>query len=83
MWLRWGDFQTSHLDPENPVTPYNEIFVKELVNAHNVFETPWPATGLQDDVTIEDGVAKVWLGEASVEEAMQEAAQIIDERHGV
>jgi hypothetical protein len=65
------------------VTPYNAIFVKELVNAHNVFETPWPTSGTQDDRTIQDGVAKVLLGEASAEEAMQETAQIIDEQHGL
>ncbi|MEZ4863560.1 MAG: sugar ABC transporter substrate-binding protein [Caldilineaceae bacterium] len=73
----------AYVDPNDPVTPYNEFYVKELATAHNVFETPWPATGGEDETTINDALAKIWLGEASVEEAMTEAAQIIDKRHGL
>jgi ABC-type glycerol-3-phosphate transport system substrate-binding protein len=73
----------AYLDPNDPVAKYNAIFVKELENAHNVFETPWPATGNEDDTDVLNGVAKVLLGEASVEEAMAEAAGLIDARHGL
>lgn len=73
----------AYLDPANPVSRFNAIFVKELENAHNVFETPWPASGEADNDEIENGLAKVFLGEATAEEAMAEAATIIDERHGV
>jgi ABC-type glycerol-3-phosphate transport system substrate-binding protein len=72
-----------YLDPNDPITKFNQFYVKELENAHNVFETPWPATGTEDSTTIDDGLAKVLLGEATAEEAMQEAARLIDERHGV
>jgi ABC-type glycerol-3-phosphate transport system substrate-binding protein len=73
----------AYLDPADPVSKYNAIFVKELETAHNVFETPWPASGEADDTDILNGVAKVLLGEAAVEEAMAEAAALIDARHGV
>ena len=73
----------AYVDPNDPNTPYNEFYVKELAAAHNVFETPWPATGGEDETTINDALAKIWLGEATVEEAMTEAAKIIDERHGL
>jgi len=73
----------AYLDPNDPVAEFNAFFVKELETAHNVFETPWPATGGEDETTINDALAKIWLGEASVEEAMTEAARIIDERHGL
>ena len=72
-----------YLDPSSPVTPYNEFYVKEVATAHNVFETPWPDTGNEDSNTINDALTKVWLGEMTPEEAMVEAAQIIDERHGL
>lgn len=72
-----------YLDPDNPVTPFNEFFVKEVATAHNVFETPWPDTGNEDSTTIDDALTKVWLGEMTAEQAMTEAAQIIDERHGL
>jgi ABC-type glycerol-3-phosphate transport system substrate-binding protein len=72
-----------YLDPNNPITPFNEFYVKELEHAHNVFETPWPATGGEDEVTVDDALTRVWLGEATAEEAMTEAARIIDERHGL
>ena len=72
-----------YLDPNSPITPFNEVYVKELATAHKVFETPWPATGNEDETTINDALTKVWLGEMTPEQAMTEAAQIIDERHGV
>jgi ABC-type glycerol-3-phosphate transport system substrate-binding protein len=72
-----------YLDPNSPITPFNEFYVKELATAHNVFETPWPATGSEDEMTVNDGLVKVWLGEATPEEAMAEAARLIDERHGL
>ncbi|MCC6455626.1 MAG: sugar ABC transporter substrate-binding protein [Caldilineaceae bacterium] len=72
-----------YLDPNSPITPFNEFYVKEVATAHNVFETPWPATGEADSTTLDDAMTKIWLGEMSVEEALIEAAQIIDERHGV
>ena len=73
----------AYLDPADPVSKYNAIFVQELAHAHNVFETPWPASGEADDMDVINGVAKVLLGEASVEDAMAEAAALIDARHGV
>lgn len=73
----------AYLDPADPVSKYNAIFVKELEHAHNVFETPWPASGEADNDEIENGVAKVFLGEATVEEAMTATAAAIDARHGV
>lgn len=72
-----------YVDPNDPLTEFKVFFVKELESAHNVFETPWPATGGEDETTINDALAKIWLGEATVEEAMTEAARIIDERHGL
>ena len=72
-----------YLDPSDPLTKFKEFFVKELEAAHNVFATPWPATGGEDETTINDALSKIWLGEASVEEAMTEAARLIDERHGL
>lgn len=73
----------SYLDPEDPVSEFNAIFVKELQNAHNVFETPWPATGTEDSTDMQNGVARVFLGEATPEESMAEAAALIDARHGL
>lgn len=73
----------AYLDPNDPLTEFKAFYVKELEAAHNVFETPWPATGSEDDVTIDNALAKIWLGEASVEEAMTEAARLTDERHGL
>lgn len=72
-----------YLDPSDPLTRFKEFFVKELATAHNVFETPWPATGGEDETTVNNALARVWLGEASVEEAMTAAAAEIDERHGL
>lgn len=72
-----------YLDPNSPVTPFNEFYVKEVATAHNVFETPWPATVTEDETTISDAITKIWLGEMGVEEALTEAAKIMDERHGV
>jgi N,N'-diacetylchitobiose transport system substrate-binding protein len=72
-----------YLDPNSSITPYNEFFIKELATAYNVFETPWPTTGRDDEMTVNDGLVKVWLGEATPEEAMAEAARLIDERHGL
>jgi N,N'-diacetylchitobiose transport system substrate-binding protein len=72
-----------YLDPNDPLTKYKEFYVKELATAHNVFETPWPATGSEDENSINNALALVWLGEKSVEEAMTEAAQEIDARHGL
>src|SRR5687768_7406012 len=72
-----------YLDPSSPITPFNEFYVKEVATAHNVFETPWPDTGNEDSTTINDALVKVWLGEMTAEAAMIEAAQIIDERHGL
>jgi len=73
----------AYLDPADPVSKYNAIFVKELEHSHNVFETPWPASGEADNTETLNGVAKVLLGEASVEEAMTAAAAAIDARHGL
>jgi multiple sugar transport system substrate-binding protein len=72
-----------YLDPDSPITPFNEFYVKELATAHNVFETPWPANSTEDETTINDALIMVWLGEKTPEEAMTEAAQLLDERHGV
>ncbi len=73
----------AYLDPADPVSKYNAIFVEVLETAHNVFETPWPATGTADDTDVLNGVATVLLGEATVEEAMTAAAAAIDAWHGV
>lgn len=72
-----------YLDPDSPITPFNEFYVQEVANAHNVFETPWPANSTEDETTLDDALTKIWLGEMSVEAALTEAAQIMDERHGV
>lgn len=72
-----------YLDPNDPLTKFKEFFVKELATAHNVFETPWPASGNEDGTAVTTAVAQVWLGEKSVEEALTAAAAEIDERHGV
>lgn len=71
-----------YLDPNDPLTRYKEFFVKELETAHNVFETPWPATGSEDETAVNNALAEVWLGEKSVEEALTAAAAEIDARHG-
>ena len=71
-----------YLDPNDPLTKYKEFYVKELENAHNVFETPWPASGSEDDTAVDNALAQIWLGEKSVEEALTEAAAEIDGRHG-
>jgi multiple sugar transport system substrate-binding protein len=72
-----------YLDPNSPITPFNEFFVKEVATAHNVFETPWPATGTEDETTLTNALTQIWLGELSVEEALTQAAREMDERHGV
>ena len=72
-----------YLDPNDPLTKYKEFFVQELATAHNVFETPWPATGSEDDNAINNAMAQIWLGEKSVADAMTAAAKEIDERHGL
>jgi ABC-type glycerol-3-phosphate transport system substrate-binding protein len=73
----------AYLDPADPISKYNAIFVKELESAHNVFETPWPASGEADTTDTLNGIAKVLLGEATIEDAMAEAAAVINERHGI
>ncbi|HMN28769.1 MAG TPA: hypothetical protein PKE45_11520, partial [Caldilineaceae bacterium] len=70
-----------YLDPNDPLTKYKEFFVKELATAHNVFETPWPATGSEDETSVNNALAQIWLGEKSVEEALTAAAAEIDARH--
>jgi multiple sugar transport system substrate-binding protein len=72
-----------YLDPNDPLTKFKEFFVKELATAHNVFETPWPATGNEDENAINNALVQVWLGEKSVEEALTAAAQETDARHGL
>jgi N,N'-diacetylchitobiose transport system substrate-binding protein len=71
-----------YLDPNDSLTKFKEFFVKELATAHNVFETPWPASGNEDGTAVTTAVAQVWLGERTVEEALTAAAAEIDERHG-
>ena len=72
-----------YVDPSDPLTKFKEFYVKELASAHNVFETPWPATGSEDSNSIDNALAKIWLGEASVKDALTAAAKEIDERHGL
>lgn len=72
-----------YLDPSDPLTKFKEFFVKELATAHNVFVTPWPATGSEDGNSITNALAKIWLGEASVQDALTAAAKEIDERHSL
>lgn len=72
-----------YIDPSDPLTKYKEFFVKELATAHNVFVTPWPATGSEDGTSINNALAKIWLGEASVEDALKAGAAEIDKRHGL
>lgn len=68
-------------DPQYAVTKYDTFFFKQLENAYNVFQTPWPASGTADDKTVQNGLAKALLGEKSVKDAMQEAASTIDKSH--
>lgn len=70
-----------YVDPNDPLTKFKEFFVKELATAHNVFETPWPATGSEDATSINNALAKIWLGEMKVQEALTAAAKEIDTRH--
>ena len=63
-----------YLDPNSPITPFNKFYVQEVATAHNVFETPWPASITEDDADLNSAIAKIWLGEASVEAALTEAA---------
>jgi ABC-type glycerol-3-phosphate transport system substrate-binding protein len=72
-----------YLDPNDPLTKFKEFYVKELATAHNVFETPWPATGSEDENAVNNALAQVWLGEKGVEEALTAAAKEIDARHGL
>jgi len=72
-----------YLDPSSPVTPYNKFYVQEVQTAHNVFETPWPASGTEDETDRNNAITKIWLGEASVEDALRAAAASIDKRHGL
>lgn len=72
-----------YVDPNDPLTKFKEFFVKELATAHNVFLTPWPATGSEDNTSINNALARIWLGEASVKDAMTAAAQEIDKRHNL
>jgi len=72
-----------YLDPNDPLTKYKEFYVKELATAHNVFQTPWPATGSEDMNSITNALATIWLGEVSVAEGMAAAAAEIDARHGL
>lgn len=70
-----------YVDPNDPLTKYKEFYVKELATAHNVFETPWPATGSEDQTSVNNALAKIWLGEMSVKDALTAAAKEIDTRH--
>ena len=72
-----------YLDPNDPLTKYKEFYVKELATAHNVFQTPWPATGSEDGTSLNNALARIWLGEVSVAEGLAAAAKEIDERHGL
>ena len=72
-----------YLDPNDPLTKFKEFYVKELASAHNVFVTPWPATGSEDGNSINNALATIWLGEVSVADGLAAAAAEIDERHGL
>jgi len=74
---------TKYLDPNDPLTKFKEFYVKELATAHNVFLTPWPATGSEDENSRTNALARIWLGEVSVAEGLAAAAKEIDERHGL
>ncbi|CAN5773697.1 ABC transporter substrate-binding protein [soil metagenome] len=70
-----------YIDPNDPLTKYKEFYVKELATAHNVFQTPWPATGSEDQTSVTNALAHIWLGEMSVADALTAAAKEIDTRH--
>lgn len=70
-------------DPSYAVTKFDKFFVEQLQTAYNVFETPWPASGTQDDKTIQNGLAQAILGEKSVKDAMQATAAALDKSHGL
>jgi multiple sugar transport system substrate-binding protein len=70
-------------DPEYAVSDVEKFFVKSLETAHNVYETPFPATYYQ---TLNEGfereLARAVAGEITAEEACKIGAEIVDAANG-
>ncbi|MAE64505.1 MAG: hypothetical protein CMJ18_09570, partial [Phycisphaeraceae bacterium] len=70
-------------DPAYAVSEAERFFVKALSGAHNVYETPWPATMVKTCIETENLVGRAVAGEISAEEAMTSAAKLTDRLNGL
>jgi ABC-type glycerol-3-phosphate transport system substrate-binding protein len=69
-------------DPAYAVSDVEKFFVESLATAHNVYETPFPATYYQTGTEVETQLGRAVAGEISAEEAMKAGAAFTDETNG-
>jgi len=70
-------------DPAYAVSDSEKFMVASLDHAHNVYETPWPATYYQTFVEVETLIGRAVAGEISAEEAMLQSAEFVDKANGL
>jgi len=69
--------------PEYAVSDAEKFMVASLDTAHNVYETPWPATYYKTFVEVETLIGRAVAGEISAEEAMLQSAEFVDKANGL
>jgi hypothetical protein len=69
--------------PEYAVSDTEKFMVASLDTAHNVYETPWPATYYKTFVEVETLIGRAVAGEITAEEAMQQSAEFVDKTNGL
>jgi len=69
--------------PEYAVSDTEKFMVASLDTAHNVYETPWPATYYKTFVEVETLIGRAVAGEISAEEAMLQSAEFVDKANGL
>jgi len=70
-------------DPAYAVSDTEKFFVKSLEVAHNVYETPFPATFFKTNTQAETLIGRAVAGELTAEDAMKQAALYCDQTNGL
>jgi ABC-type glycerol-3-phosphate transport system substrate-binding protein len=70
-------------DPAYAVSDTEKFFVKSLEVAHNVYETPYPATFYRTNTEAETLIGRAVAGELTAEDAMKQAAAYTDKTNGL
>lgn len=69
-------------DPGYAVGDTEKFFVEALKTAHNVYETPFPATFNKVQAEVETLIGRAVAGELSAADAMKQAAEFTDKTNG-